>query len=594
MLQPPSSRPYGWNRYNQGRFRLPTSRQSRALAATNNAVLYHETKCHIQELIDTLPTTLTMSRVEDDVESRDGLEPVDADLDALPFRKTPTCKTLQQDLGLIFSSVKKIKTDLNKAMNEGIDNLTELLTDDKEGVIPRLNALETSDESLKSRVASLEEKLALVEGADSVTLQISPLFAAKQDELQHKLETATHVITTLENELHSQESRILYNSQMHNVKSYKISGINHVVGEDPLVATKTFLTDILEVTVQEGDIKSASRIPGTISVFIKGVKTELPPQMSVKVSGSLQKKIARNIRNLDDKSDPTDGHFYKVKQQLPDAMIAARQHFNKIVAKIQEDNDGLPREKRTPFYFQGTDLFVSGRKVREPVYPPSRASILSITPREQSILDLINPPVLSQQLHLKSKFFAYAVRLHDIATVKHTYKRLRQLHIKANHIMMAFGVVSPDDPDKVLEGSCHDRESHGDVRLATVVEKSHMTNVAVFVVRYYGGTPLRGLRLKAITECATEALFKVRFPEEEDPPPTEEDTPAEATSESSPVRAPRSGSSSPSDHTYNTSSPRPQSGKGGPYKSVGSKLRFDPKKRKLDFVAVTMPYNIDY
>ena len=65
MLQPPSSRPYGWNRYNQGRFRLPTSRQSRALAATNNAVLYHETKCHIQELIDTLPTTLIMSRVED-------------------------------------------------------------------------------------------------------------------------------------------------------------------------------------------------------------------------------------------------------------------------------------------------------------------------------------------------------------------------------------------------------------------------------------------------------------------------------------------------------------------------------------------------
>ena len=123
---------------------------------------------------------------------------------------------------------------------------------------------------------------------------------------------------------------------------------------------------------------------------------------------------------------------------------------------------------------------------------------------------------MAQQCHLKSKFFAYTVRVYDLPSTRQVYKRLRQLHLQANHVMMAFCIDSPDEPGKVLEGSCHDEESHGDVCLAMVLEQACMSNIAIFVVRYYGGIPLRGLRLKAITECTNEALHKLRFPEDPD------------------------------------------------------------------------------
>ena len=135
----------------------------------------------------------------------------------------------------------------------------------------------------------------------------------------------------------------------------------------------------MEITVDDNDILLAYRLPGTIKVLIKGSRVELPPQMSVKVTSHLQKRILANQANLEDKEDPNDGHYYKVHQQLPDAMAGARQHFNKVVADLLEENKHLPKEKWKTFYFQGTDLFIDGRKVKEPIIPPSRASILQIT-----------------------------------------------------------------------------------------------------------------------------------------------------------------------------------------------------------------------
>ena len=79
--------------------------------------------------------------------------------------------------------------------------------------------------------------------------------------------------------------------------------------------------------------------------------------------------------------------------------------------------------------------------------------------------------------------------------------------------MMAYRVDSATDPDIAHAGSCHDGESHADVRLADVISKAQCINVAVFVVRYYGGIQLRGQRLRHISDCGRTSLNKLRFPE---------------------------------------------------------------------------------
>ena len=67
---------------------------------------------------------------------------------------------------------------------------------------------------------------------------------------------------------------------------------------------------------------------------------------------------------------------------------------------------------------------------------------------------------------------------------------LQQLHKAADHIMLGYRLDCPESPEQCVEGSCHDEESHGDVTLAQVLEELCMKNIAVFVVRYSGATPL--------------------------------------------------------------------------------------------------------
>ena len=331
--------------------------------------------------------------------------------------------------------------------------------------------------------------------------------------LKQHVDTAAVVISSLEKQLHSANSQILHNSQLHNVNHYCISGIQFVEGEDPLAATTMFLMDVMEVMVNEGDIMVASRIPGTITVQIREDPAELPPQMFVKVTLHLQKRIAVNIQVLDGKTDPVDGHYYKVKQQLPDAAQAAQQHFDKVVSDVQEKNKTKSKEERVPFYFQGTDLFVGRKKVKEPVTPPSSASLLTISSKQQQSLDTISLEQLAYEEYDGSKFFGYAATVYDIPLIKKLYTKMHKMHLAVNHIMLAYCVETPDDPAKCIEGSCSDGESHGDVVLAQVIESSTMTNIAVFIVHYFGGTPLWGLRLKLIGDCAHKALNKLCFPE---------------------------------------------------------------------------------
>ena len=184
-----------------------------------------------------------------------------------------------------------------------------------------------------------------------------------------------------------------------------------------------------------------------------------------------------------------------------------------MVSDVQEKNKTKSKEERVPFYFQGTDLFVGSKKVNEPVTPPSWASLLTISSKQQKSLDTISLEQLAYEEHDGSKFFGYAARVYDIPLINKLYTKMHQMHLAANHIMLAYCVEMPDDPAKCLEGSFSDGESHGDVVLAQVIESSTMKNITVFIVCYFGGTPLRGLRLKLIGDCARKALNKLCFPD---------------------------------------------------------------------------------
>ena len=91
---------------------------------------------------------------------------------------------------------------------------------------------------------------------------------------------------------------------------------------------------------------------------------------------------------------------------------------------------------------------------------------------------------------MKSKFIAYLLRLKNEEDFKPILMNLRKEHKKARHIVYAYRVG-------MKSKSCDDGEPKGTAGhpLLELLYKKDLTDVALLVVRYFGGTLLGAGRL---------------------------------------------------------------------------------------------------
>ena len=91
---------------------------------------------------------------------------------------------------------------------------------------------------------------------------------------------------------------------------------------------------------------------------------------------------------------------------------------------------------------------------------------------------------------MKSKFIAYLLPLHNEEEFKPILANLRKEHKKARHIVYAYRVG-------MKSKSCDDGEPKGTAGhpLLELLYKKDLVDVALLVVRYFGGTKLGAGRL---------------------------------------------------------------------------------------------------
>lgn len=91
---------------------------------------------------------------------------------------------------------------------------------------------------------------------------------------------------------------------------------------------------------------------------------------------------------------------------------------------------------------------------------------------------------------MKSKFIAYLIPLNDEESFKPLLASLHKEHKKARHIVYAYRVG-------MKSKSCDDGEPKGTAGhpLLELLYKKDITDVALLVVRYFGGTKLGAGRL---------------------------------------------------------------------------------------------------
>lgn len=102
----------------------------------------------------------------------------------------------------------------------------------------------------------------------------------------------------------------------------------------------------------------------------------------------------------------------------------------------------------------------------------------------------------------KSKFIAYYYEVYSKEEVKEIWNQLKKEHKKARHIPYAY----------ILEntaGKSDDKEPSGTASspIYNVLEKNHLLNRAIYVVRYFGGIKLgAGGLIRAYSDSAKQVI----------------------------------------------------------------------------------------
>lgn len=104
----------------------------------------------------------------------------------------------------------------------------------------------------------------------------------------------------------------------------------------------------------------------------------------------------------------------------------------------------------------------------------------------------------------KSKFISYAVAVEDTEDIQAAYVKLKMKFADATHISCAFhlpGANTPLNQDYIDDGEF----GCGRVMLNTLKEEQYM-NMAIFIVRYYGGVHLGNIRFDIFKKLATAVI----------------------------------------------------------------------------------------
>jgi len=102
----------------------------------------------------------------------------------------------------------------------------------------------------------------------------------------------------------------------------------------------------------------------------------------------------------------------------------------------------------------------------------------------------------------KSKFLGYLLSCKSVEEIEIGLQELKREHKKATHICYAYSLSLP-----FLEKAVDDGEPSGTAGrpILSVIQKKKLTNVCVFVVRYFGGIKLgAGGLVRAYTKTTSE------------------------------------------------------------------------------------------
>lgn len=380
----------------------------------------------------------------------------EADLESMPLN------TVIQDLlattKVLNGSVTKLQQELANLRQE------KLLQDNK--VSSLIDVQKSDDEKLQRALKQLEE----------------------HDRRFHAL---LGVITKQDQEILALK-KVLNNMSVRASKNnLVITGIIEDRDENPKWKVLEFFKDKLQI--QDNIVlQNAYRV---------GAGTDRP--MVVELQKSQDKtKIYQKVGNLKGVKN-TKKKPYFVSDQLPEDLAEKKRQEN----VVKSYNNKLPIANQLDMAFKKGELQVQGKRYEPPIAPPTPRQLVLPSEQEKAINQQVEIFEGATRDKNSSYFIGYAARVKKIEQVEGAYRAVRREHPDATHVMCAFRFPGTN-PTKSF-GLADDGENGGARRILNKINQEDIFNIAVFVVRYYGGVNLGPDRFAFIETVALSAISEL-------------------------------------------------------------------------------------
>lgn len=258
-----------------------------------------------------------------------------------------------------------------------------------------------------------------------------------------------------------------------------------------------FMKDVLNLNLEIEDIWKAHRTGP--------FRPEKVRPMVIKVSYSAKDLIMEHVTKLKGLSNLKTGQKYFISEQVPEAIAERQKQTSNRVKLLKEANDKKPKETRSKIQVINNKIVVDGQLEIPEITTPQPSQILLLSKTQQQEINQLQQRIIEVEPETvrHSEFIGLALKVHSLEQVRQSYIAVAQRYPAADHIMLGYALR---EDEKVKSGACDDSEYGGGSRIRRTIFELKAKNVAVFVVRNFGGLHLGYSRFAVIEDVAKKVI----------------------------------------------------------------------------------------
>ena len=257
-----------------------------------------------------------------------------------------------------------------------------------------------------------------------------------------------------------------------------------------------FIKDKLDVK-EDVQIKQAFRIggkdPKTIKVILKNVEDK--------------QVIFSNVSNLKGKRNARRKLFFVNDDQLP-----REKEIKNYYRELQKENKEKEDDKKMQISLRKGKLFVNNKHIKPEIEVPGPADILTLTDEELAGIRDVNVHEGGQHEESNSEFLCYYMCARDTNEVQAGLAKIKIKHGDATHIITAYRLDNAEGPFN--QGYNDDEEDRAGRQILKNLKLKDMSNMAIFIARYYGGKHMGTRRFAIYEMLANKAINSMKIRKE--------------------------------------------------------------------------------